>query len=123
MDGIPAVTRFNLALLEQEAERPDAAWRLVRDLVARPPAENPLLARAVVGLGLRLHVDKGRMKEAVALAESPDADPADVHWLASRLAADGDLTMARDLLSGACPRLEGDAGARCSTLLHQLGGP
>jgi tetratricopeptide (TPR) repeat protein len=123
MSGIPAVTRFNLALLEQKAERPDAAWRLVRDLVARPPADNPLLAQAVVGLGLRLHVEKGRLPEAIALAGTPEADPGDVHWLASKLAADGDLTSGRALLVDACPRLEGDAGVRCSALLNQLGGP
>ena len=121
--GIPAVTRFNLALLEQQAGRPDAAWRLIRDLVAQPPTDNPLLARAVTGLGLRVHVERGRMADAIAIAGRPEVDPADVHWLASRLAADGDLTAARGLLDAACPQLQGDAAARCSSLHQQLGGP
>jgi tetratricopeptide (TPR) repeat protein len=123
MRGIPAVTRFNLALLEQRDGRPDAAWRLVRDLVNSPPQDNPTLARAVVGLGLRLHVEKGRMAEATALAQTPEADPADVFWLGSKLAAAGDLEEARSLLADACPRLQDDDASRCSTLLGQLGGP
>ena len=87
------------------------------------PQDNPTLARAVVGLGLRLHVERGRMAEATALAQTPDADPADVFWLGSKLAAAGQLTEARSLLSGACPQLQDDSASRCSTLLGQLGGP
>ena len=121
--SIPPVTRFNLALLEQQDGRPQDAWRLIRDLVQSPPTDNPMLTHAVVGLGLRLHVENGRMAEATALARTPAADPADVFWLGSKLASTGSLTDARELLAMACPRLSDDSASRCSTLLAQLGGP
>ncbi len=123
LKSIPPVTRFNLALLEQQDGRPDGAWRLIRDLAAQPPNDNALLARAVLGLGIRLHVERGRPADAIALAQHAASDPADAHWLASRLAASGDLSNARMLLQGACPRLVGDQGGRCMGLLNQLGGP
>lgn len=123
LSRVPAVTRFNLALLEQQDGRPDGAWRLIRDLVETPPQDNPTLARAVLGLGVRLHVERGRLTEATTVARSPLADPADQLWLGSQLAAAGDLREARELLSVACPRLQDERASRCSTLLGQLGGP
>lgn len=123
LQAIPPVTRFNLALLEQKDGRPDGAWRLIRDLAAQPPTDNALLAGAVLGLGIRLHVERDRLVDAIALAQHALSDPADAHWLASRMAAEGDLSTARALLQGACPRLAGDQKARCTGLLNQLGGP
>jgi tetratricopeptide (TPR) repeat protein len=118
--AIPAVTRFNLALLEQRDEHPAAAWRLIQDLVARPPADNPELARVVVGLGLRLHVSLERWTDATALVARPEIPPEDAMWLGSQLVKAEREGDALRVLTSACPQLEGDTLETCEALLARL---
>ncbi len=117
---ISPVTRFNLALLEQQAGNPDAAWRLVRDLAEAPPADNPLLARSVLGLAARVQVAREDWAAAATLGTRADLPAADAWWLGSTLAAKKQDARAKPVLEATCPRLEGDEAARCGALLAEL---
>lgn len=117
---VPPVTRFNLALLEQQSGNPDAAWRLVRDLVATPPQDNPLLVTSVLGLAARLQVSREAWSDASKLGVNPDLDAADAWWLGSTLAAKKHDALAKPVLEATCPRLEGTDAERCAALLADL---
>lgn len=111
-------TGFNHALLLGKGGQPEAALGVLALLA---PAD--LRAKQKV-LSLRLEslAALGRWEQAAAEAASPDADPADLAWLAAQLANAERPQEARALLQRACPALTGEDQAQCKALLAELTG-
>lgn len=116
--GLMPRARLNHATLRLQAGQPAEAMEILDRL---DPAETgpggPELYTALRLRGLAAAED---WKGATALARSPLTSAADRFWLATLLLDAGKLPDGIGLLSAACPELEGEAQARCSSLLAQL---
>jgi tetratricopeptide (TPR) repeat protein len=107
--------RVNHARLRLQSGEAEGALSMLRGL--EEPAVQPLAA----AISVRAHATLGQWSEATAA--STGAAPRERHWLGGQLAAAGQLSAARRVLTSSCQELPHEDRVRCSQLLSQLGGP
>jgi len=119
-DAIDPLIAFNHARLRQASGDALGAISLLGKRTAAPPTGQPDVARAIVALGIRAHLDADQLTKAADLAAGKWAVPADQLVVASRLAVTDNDTAAKMLLDQACPKLQGDDLDRCTRLKATL---
>lgn len=109
---------MNHALVCFEGERYDDTLTLLDGFLPSDPEQRVLVTTLVLKAGGRTM----RWDEALAAARRPEAAPADLAWLGSKLVREGRTADARELLLRACPVLQGEVASQCADLLAGLDG-